>query len=204
MEQKKPKFKCRYCGHPMSLKMPLNPRVNSMLSLLYECPHCGARGPVQYKCYRLDDNSVENALSKLDLRMAGSEFTIKEDVVGEIRSQLQILSGLYAGMKAGDLPASERSVKAQYETFKSVSFRKKGQSFFDWIKCMKDACTALYAALSYRSRSLSRFAEVKNEIRRLQKELEDAKKKNKSRKSKKSRKSMKSKKSRKAKEKKDE
>lgn len=171
------KFKCRYCGHDMCFRRGEPMKKNVIVKLQYECTHCGALGPAEWRCYH-DEDDIKDAKRKLDLKMAGSGFTVTEDDVKDtLREQLQIASGMYAGMKSGDLPALEKTVSLAYETFKKVSFRKKGSTFHEWVHDMKGALENLDRALSYRKRAIDRFAEVKKKVRSLQKELREAKEK---------------------------
>lgn len=169
------KFKCRYCGHNMYLRCDEPKKKNAMMKLQYECVHCGALGPAQWRLYH-DADDVDDARRKLELKMVGSNFTVTEDDVKDtLRKQLQIASGMYAGLKSGDLPSSEKAVSLAYETFKKVSFRKKGSTFHKWVHDMKSAFENLDRALSYRKRALDQFADVKKKVRSLQKELDEAK-----------------------------
>lgn len=161
------KFKCKYCGSEMTLKMGFH-------GASCHCSHCGSCGPI------IDPHglSEKEIVDKMRLLMSGSVVTVDVTKEDRVRKDLQIVSGRYAALKAGDLPHSERNVRKYYDEFKRIAFRNKGQSFHDWIKEMAEATHHLELSLSYRERALRNFVKTKEELRRLQKELDDENGKN--------------------------
>ena len=137
------------------------------------CPYCCSCGPKIDSC----GLSKEEVVDKMRLRMSGSVITVDVSKDDRVRRDLQIVSGRYAALKAGDLPYAERCVREAYRMFKFDSVKPKDLDFHAWIKEMAKSTARLDRALDYRERATKQFAEVKTKLRRLQRELKAEKEK---------------------------
>lgn len=170
--EKKTEFKCPYCGTTMSLSVH---KVNgSKANVSYRCPKCGAQGPrafVTAGFSGMSDAAIDSCRKWLDLLMVGKRASLNERDV--LRDALLSASGEYSEFKSLHLPSAEKSVDVGRDRFREAMSRKKGQSFHEWVKGIRMACIQLDLALSNRERTLSKFAEVRANMRKLQNDLKE-------------------------------